>query len=239
MTDRAVSDVVGYVLIFSTLIISVGLVSVLGVGALTDFNEHESDASARRGMETLGTNFNDLQSGDVARASEIRLAGGTVSLTDGPTVDVEVDGGGGLSKTYDVGALEYAGNERRFSFTNGAVIQRSEDHSRLLRPPAFLCSNERAVVSIVTIASDHRSVSKDGSVTIHARSTASRLEFPDDTTDSAADANEVTVTVDSDGGAWRSYFERHPHWSGSGDTYSCTAETVYVRETVVDIRFLT
>lgn len=244
MSDRAVSDVVGYVLIFSTLVVSVGLVSVVGIGTLTDFNERESDVSAQRGMETLGTNFNDLQSGDVARASELRLAGGTMSITDGPTVEVDVaggaGGGGGFSETYDVGALVYTGNDRSFVFTNGAVVERSGSYSRHLREPAFLCSDERAVVSVLTIASDRRSVSKEGSITIHARTKASRLAFPGDTTSSAADATGVTVTVDTeDDTAWRSYFEEHPHWTGSGDTFTCTAETVYVRETVIHIEFLT
>lgn len=244
MSDRAVSDVVGYVLIFSTLIISVGLVGVLGTGALTDLSEHESDASAQRAMETLGTNFNDLQSGDVARASEVRLAGGTMSVTEGPTVDVTVadDRGDEWSDSYDLGALRYDGNRRDFVYANGVVVQRSEDHSRLLRDPAFLCSEERAVVSIVRIDAERRSVSKDGSITVHGRTEATALRYPNASTSEATAATDVEVTVDSaDDGAWASYFEAHPHWawdSGS-NTAQCSTETVFIRETSIDIQFLT
>jgi len=53
---RAVSDVVGYVLVFSLVSLTVGVVSVAGVGALQDARDVEQANNAERAFDVLGDN---------------------------------------------------------------------------------------------------------------------------------------------------------------------------------------
>ncbi|MFC6988243.1 hypothetical protein ACFQJD_05030 [Haloplanus sp. GCM10025708] len=90
MPDRAVSDVVGFVLVFSLIITSVGVVTVFGISTLEDARTDERINNAERAFDVLADNFDDIARGGApSRATEIKLA--ETSLTLAETVDLSVN----------------------------------------------------------------------------------------------------------------------------------------------------
>jgi hypothetical protein len=243
--DRAVSDVVGFVLTFSIVVVAAGVVYVGGLGALEDFRDFEQANGAERSMETLASNFDELADGDPARASEIRLGERTISLESSLRVDVTVHESGGGTDEYEFapGSVQYESSTGVVGYEAGGVFRGRGDRSVGLRPPTLSCTDERAILSIVELnATNATSVTRDGSVVVTGRTTSRGLIYPDDPETNATDAVHVDVDVTGTAHerAWTRFFETHEHWTVEGpSTYRCgNVERVYVRRTVVSIEFL-
>ena len=89
-TDRrGVSETLGYVLVFSLVISTIGAVMIFGFSGLEDRQEVEQVNNAERAFDVLADNFDDMRRyEDPSRATEIRLAGGTLSLGENVTITV-------------------------------------------------------------------------------------------------------------------------------------------------------
>jgi len=107
---RAVSDVVGFVLVFSIIITGVGLVSVTGFDALSEFTNEQQVENSERGMESAAATLDKLhRNGDTYRQFDLSLGGGRLWLNE-----TEIDLGGDIDTstlpgngTIQVGALEH------------------------------------------------------------------------------------------------------------------------------------
>ena len=60
MRDRAVSDVVSYILVFALIISTVGIVSVSGISGLQDSRDGERVENAQRGFDLLADDVEDI-----------------------------------------------------------------------------------------------------------------------------------------------------------------------------------
>jgi hypothetical protein len=238
-SDRGVSEVLGFVISFSIIILSVGLVYTFGFGALTELRESEQLHSAERAISGTAATFETLQRGDPARASELRFNGGLLSVTNNTTMTVTVTGPG-TTYTFTPGSLVYEYDGSRISYESGAVLRSDDQSGVMLRRPMMQCSGSRALVSVLTIDSPRNSVSGDSSVVVLARVQSNEVTFPESaaTTPGAATGVELAIDSPNDAG-WEKYFTRHPQWKQSGDEYVCAADRVFVRHTVVSLRFLT
>lgn len=82
--ERAVSELIGFVLIFGLIISTVAVVSVAGFGSLSDRQTAEQVNNVERAFEVLSNNIRDLTvHQDTERATEVRLAEGQLT-TDEP-----------------------------------------------------------------------------------------------------------------------------------------------------------
>lgn len=240
---RGVSEVLGYIFIFSLVITAVALVYTSGLGALTEIRDAEQLNSAERAMEGSAASLENLQRGDPSRASELRLSGGTVSVLNDTTttVTVNISGGGNLTSTYAPGSLRYAYAGSHISYQVGAVLRSDGTSGFVERRPSFACSDERAMISMVTLRSNQSGVGGESSVVIVGRLQSNRLVFPPNASVSSSNASSVTVAVSGpDASAWTRYFDRHPHWTAApaGPGYTCEADRVFVRHTVIQVRFV-
>lgn len=241
--DRAVSEVVGFVISFSMIVLLVGVAYVGGFTALDDLAEGEQMNNAGRAMRALAESVDDVQRGDSpGRAGELRLQGGELAIDESVRLNVTVVTGTGSETTVvDVGALRYRKDDRTVWTETGAVFRNRRGGSAMVREPAFVCADDRAVISLVTVtpARNRTSVAGDGSVLVIARLDSRRLRYP--TAENAStDAARVNVTVNTSAnvGGWQRYFDRHEGWDGSGREFGCDASRVYVRETVLRVRFV-
>jgi hypothetical protein len=86
---RAVSETLGYILIFGIMISTITAATVFGFGGLEDRQAVEKVTNVERAFDVLADNFGDISRyEESSRATEIRLAGGTIRLADSVTVTV-------------------------------------------------------------------------------------------------------------------------------------------------------
>jgi hypothetical protein len=253
MRDRGVSEVIAFILIFSIVITSVGLLYTAGFGSLNQIQESETDRSAERAFSASAIALEDIQRGRGSyRAFDVELSGRTITVDDAATLEVRVnDTGGGTpvpvanSPVSAGGALVYGpGSGTEIAYQSGAVIRSDGPDAQIVsRPPLFQCSGNRAVLSLVSIgAPPGGSVSSDGSIQI----VASQAN-PDESTLEVVEsgASSYSVTVDYTGtpyqDAWREYFDDQPNWSvGTPSTGQATCgglDAVYVRRMTINIDY--
>lgn len=250
--DRAVSDLVGYVLTVSIILLGVGIVATAGVDQIERAQEAQNARSGEWAMQLLGANLDGIQESRAAvRTTTLSLSSGRLAVLpgDGPSaVTVAVSGTGDPPTTYDMGTIAYRLEDATLAYEGGAVFRNDTQGSAvLLAAPTFRCSGDRAVVSVVTLQGPAagRSVG-GGTAGVVARENDSAVRFPVNRTgpDSVGASTGVTVTIDSAYEAgWDDHFlDPAQEWTPTAtpSQYRCEPSTgttmpVYVRQTVLNV----
>lgn len=81
MDNRAVSEVVGFVLTFSLVTMAIAIVFTAGFGGLQDTQQAEQVNNVERAFDVLDTNVQEVQRQEApSRATEMRLSGGAAGV---------------------------------------------------------------------------------------------------------------------------------------------------------------
>lgn len=237
--ERGVSEVLAFVIVFSIIITSVGLVYSIGFSSLNDFQQSEQKTNAARAFDAFSTVFDDIQEGRaVARAGEFKLNGGTIQISRESEFDVRVEnatGGTLWSGTNTTGSLQYTVDGTLIGYENGAAFRKDGDASAMINEPSFLCQGDRAVVSIVVLEPGRTTnQSGDGNVEITTRAQSTQVLYSAQGTDSNADSVVVSFTDSEFDDAWGRSLEADG-WTPAGSEYRCSADAVVVRVTVVTV----
>lgn len=257
MTDRAVSEIIGFVLIVSLILSIVGVVYAVGIGGLEDSRNAERVNNAERAFDVLADNLNDIHARDApSRATEIKLADANLAFGAESEVMVKKDGDPtGYGKTLTPIVYD-AGTDAQLVYENGAVIRSDGDNAVMLREPSavFIEQNgERiAVMPIIETRPDGSSGGVSGTTTvlIRADGTISGQLQPD----SWSTWNDQAVHLEMRTSAtrapvWEGYLESAipDNWDPndddvctipSPDTVACDFETdeMYVTRTGIDVK---
>lgn len=246
--SRAVSEILGFVISFSIIMLAVGMTYAGGFGAVMDMQSSERTDNAERAMVALAETFEDVERGNgPARAGEIRLDGGELSVEHSSNVSVVIDNGTRIDASR-AGSLAYRSDGTTLRYEHGAVIRSDDGASRIQSAPEMTCTPEFAVVSLMHVESPESasSVSSSGSVLVSVSKTElsdSRLLYPrwENETKSGPAADNVTVTIESSPheAAWREWFESREGWEHQGgNEFECDTEEVFVRRTTVDVELI-
>ncbi|OAQ53600.1 hypothetical protein HTG_04910 [Natrinema mahii] len=198
--DRAVSDMIAFVLVFAIIIGSIGLLSTVGFQAMTDYQEGEQLRNAERAMVSLADNFNDMlrYDGVEQRDGELSLRGGTVAIGGGgTTVNVTAAGDDVLGDT-DLGTFAYEHDSTRIAYEGGGVIRSTDSGSVVAKRPQLRCNTDgsgpdTAIVSFVTVDSAERAIQSDGGQEFTISKNGSAVRRVEEYSDAT-----VTVHVDTD-----------------------------------------
>ncbi len=249
--DRAVSDLISYVLTFSVLVAAVAIVSSVGFGQLEEIREQEQLNNAERAILLLERNVDDIQQGHATvRSSEIDLHAGSIEADFGgpgaSNVTVAVNGTD-VNETIQLNNLTFAQGDKRIAFEGGSVFTDSGTGNVIVEDgPELVCRDDVAVLSFVRLQGPANGTFLTGGVArITTRHNESLLHYPQNRsgTDSVADSTGVTVTVESDfEDGWATYFDETGDWTplpGPELKYRCTGDgdtdmQVYVRQTTVN-----
>lgn len=252
MNDRAVSELVGFILIFGIIMTGATLTVMVGQDQISDINDHQQTRNAERSLELLGRSLNGIdQARSDSTVSTINLNDGSLALTSGTRVEVVVDNrtmsppAWSWSATNDTGGLTYSYEDTIVRYENGMVL-RSDSGSAVARiDPQMRCSDDQAIVSIVTLnASGDRQVG-DGRVSIAGYKNETRLLYPRNRSGAGSALNATHVTVDMvntdhegiwDGRMIANDWDRDP-LSGKYECNVGPGGRVNVRHTVIDISF--
>ncbi len=243
-----------FVFVFSIIITSVGLVTVVGFSVLDDLQSSEQALNAERAFQSLGYNLGNVERGHApGRAGEVQLSGGGMYVRDNSEITVEIDSASGIDRTISrpLGTLYYDMTDRRTNITyEGGAVFREERHGDpiVVSEPNFRCDTggpgpNVALVSILEMSSDDASQGGSGTVQVIGREQSSTL--PAGEPDVVSGSVNVTITNSRFTEAWDSYFTNNG-WSSGGqpNSWECTVGPagemdIYVRHTVIDISFVT
>ncbi|WP_144799319.1 DUF7289 family protein [Halorubrum depositum] len=245
--ERGVSDVVGYILVFSLITITIGTVFAVGITGVEDRREAERVANVERAFDVLDDNLRDVQRyGDPNRATEIRLAGGTLSVGESTRVVLATtnDSDDVANHTLDEWTsrtIAYEEGDTTIAYDAGALVRGDGDGSVMLSEPRFVAADGRTTIPIVALARGDGAerVAGDGTVQITA------VEDPNADSETArfdaASGETLYLWVETNhSDAWARYFDRADGFSDAtpaGADGVAVAELahddeVYVRETV-------
>jgi hypothetical protein len=239
-----VSETVGFVLVFSLVLLTVGTVLVVGYGGLQDVRDAERVNNAQRAFDVLANNVEDITArGAPSRGTEIRLA--EASIGPGPPTILNVSGYDGGSLAFStgndsLGSIQYGVEDTRIRYAAGAVTRVQSDGSVLLVEPNFVISEQRLILPVVELTVEDRQIA--GSRTVLVRS---ERELRDVEVDRGElDRLELNVTTPATD-AWQGYLEgegmdcTRPD-GADGDRLSCETEDldrVLVVRYTIDVTF--
>lgn len=234
MVDRAQSEALGYVLLFSILVVAVALVTISGEAGLVELRDNQRTANMEQGFVVLAENVDDVsREGVPSRATELSLSGGRLSLGRPVTVTVRAENATGVvfERSETLTPIVYRAPDRaRLVYATGAVtIQGEGGGTAMLREPQLSLTSTQTIVPIVNTSLDRRqlrnqaaSVDGESRVLVRTERRTRRIVAATDSTVT------VTVTVDSPRApAWATYLnETAPvDCPVSGSVVTCTYTT--------------
>ncbi|WP_449271519.1 DUF7289 family protein, partial [Haloparvum sedimenti] len=151
--DRGVSDVVGYVLVFALITASIGTVFAAGLGGLDDRRQAEQVNNVERAFDVLHDNLRDIHRNDApSRATELRLAGGTLSFADSVSVRAGVyeNGSGWVDPANTTNAtvrpVRYQSGSTSYVVEGGALFRVDRGGQTVVRPPTTVRGTNRTTL---------------------------------------------------------------------------------------------
>lgn len=148
MDNRAVSEVVGFVLVFSLVTASVGFIYVDGFAVLEDRQDAERVNNAERAFDVLADNVEDVsRRGAPSRATEVKLTDARLAFDNETTINVTVDG---ASTQAELTPLVYSGGTNtRIAYEAGAVVRSDGDAAIVKTEPELLFNESRTFLTLV------------------------------------------------------------------------------------------
>lgn len=242
--DRAVSEILGFIISFSIIMLAVGVTYAGGFAAVTDMQSAERIENAERAMVALAETFEDVERGNgPARAGEIRLDGGELSIEESSNFSVAIENGSTM-EFLNSGALTYSVDGSTVRYEHGAVVRSDNGAATIQDAPEMTCTDEFAIVSLVVITSPGSVSGKrsSGSVLVSVSKTAlsdSKLLYPRAERENMTGNVTVSIEWSPHPDAWRRWFRSQDGWQPrGGGEFECETDEVFVRRTTVDVELI-
>jgi len=216
-TRRAVSQVVSFVLVFSLVATTVGIVSVIGFDGLSDRRDAERVENAERAFDVLADNVEDVYAeGAPSRATEVKLD--DAELHTGQLTSVKVDFPdhrlGPFDTTLRPIVFEPHGRDSRIVYEAGAVLRVDDGNAVMLREPPLQFGRDRSVLPIIA-TSGNDAVGGSTTVLVRTDETGSLALHPVGTDSAATPASRFVFRMETTPAravAWESYLEGELSW---------------------------
>lgn len=235
---RGVSDVIGFVLVFSLVTLIVGTIYIGGLGGLDSARDAERLTNAERAFDVLSENVDDIvDTGARSRSTEVKLA--SAQLGYGDPVEFEVNLTNADTRYTAVARpIVFSIDDSDVVFVNGAVIRADPGGSVMLHEPTMV-GGDRLLVPLVVTRARGEGVAGSGRVlvrTVEAKSELVRYDDP------PAGGYDVTINVTTTRTrAWERYLESRFDTTCSvvDGTVTCgpvTASRVDLNVVKIDVR---
>jgi len=240
--ERSVSDVVGYVLIFSLVTSTVAIVTVTGLGSLRDVRDAEQISNAERAFDVLADNLADVhQEGAPSRSTELSLEEARADTTTTITVNVSWQDTPRprTHSTYTVNPIVWEASresETQIVYELGAVLRDEPGEGGLvIREPPFVLERDRLILPIVRTWTDQGQSFGGNVIRVRGRSTQSSVV----NTSTEGDYDVLWLNITSPrADVWQEYLEPKSvtdqcllEDTPDGDKVACefvTPEEVYI-----------
>jgi len=219
--ERAVSEVFGFILLFSIVILSIGAVSIFGVNSLHDGRDAAMMDNVEQGFIGIGNSLNNVETG-LSQSASIQVQDGTISMKGGTRMRVSVGGSTALDKTVTPIIYNYENNQL---VSVGTALFRIENGGGVVvSSPSFKLSEEHTIVTIPRTVPT-RSLSVGGG-TANLRFVTSSSSSP--TLDAGSQLIRILVDspTETQADLWETALENRLKASGmSSSSYTCTRAT--------------
>ena len=150
---RAVSNTLGFVLLFGIVFASIVAVNTVGLGALQEGRDTTIAQNAALSMESLSDAIEELrEENGTTRLSVIRGGGGSIGPGESTTITISLDG----TTVYDQTSkpIVYRLDEARIVYEAGALIRTQENGGAILIDgPAYEFDNDIALFPVTKTTS--------------------------------------------------------------------------------------
>jgi len=245
--NRAISDVVGYVLVVSLVISVVGVVSVVGFSSLEDARYAEQASNAERAFDVLADNVGDVYGdGAPSRGTEISLSEASLRTTGAVTVNVtarDTSTGDNFTLEKTSQPVVWQGTrDTELAYSLGATLRAQPDGGVVIEGAPSRYDTDRAVIHVIQTRAPP---TQFGGTTVRVRAVhASSNVLLSESTDKY-DAIWLNVTTPR-AAIWAQHLERYPKTTcsvgvvpgESTETVSCKfvdRNAVYVTLTRIDV----
>lgn len=247
MSNRGVSEALGFVLVFALITGTISVVYATGIAGLHDAQQAEKLNNVERAFDVLADNVNDIhQSGTPSRATEVKLAGGSIGTGDPVTFKIRAENSSDPldNRTYvrSIEPIVYREpNGPDILYVQGAVIRSQSGGAVMLSEPEWIVGPNRSVLPQISTHGEG-SIAGSGTVLVVTERGSRSLQTPFEVNGSSTAVVNVTVTSDRVG-VWKQYFEEQGFTSVDGDladnnvTYQFETETLYVPKTGISVAF--
>ena len=175
--NRAASEIIGFVLVFSLILGTITIVYVGGLSGLDDARNAERVNNAERAFDVMASNFQQMGRGDAPnRATEIKLADAQLSTSGNRQVSVKSSEMSTAAAASPVTIRYDAPGDTRIVYENGAVIRVDDGEAIMRREPDFLFSDGKAVVRFIELRGSNQGIGGTAStVLVRAERTQSQV----------------------------------------------------------------
>lgn len=250
--DRALSEVVGYILIFSLIFLTVGFVSISGLPALDSAKQSEQSRNAERAFDILENNLAEIYGqGAPSRATEISAETGAVELRDPVVVNVSltedtIDENVTFARS-EINPIAFTGlGDTEYIYSGGAVFRQQSGNSFMLQEPPIDFDEERGFVTVVRTFGD-ASISAGGATVLVRASSTRRSVVATDTSLSDNRYKQLTINISGSPrqGTWREFLESelpdpNTNCTASGGSLECKVDlddgSNVIRQTFVTVQ---
>lgn len=246
--DRAVSDLIGFVVVFSLIVSTVAVVSVVGMDSLERTRDAEAVNNAERAFEVLANNMEDIhRRGAPSRATEISLADASVYLANETLIEVRDRNTSASDPTFlenrvfQVRPIVYDNGDTRLVYAAGAVFREQPRGGTVVESWSPTLNQERTLIPVVNTGSATKTGQQVQSSTVLVRAKANRRVVP--VADAVGTYDDVWINVTSPRrDLWLRMLDGHPELDCSvagPERVECqlgyTPERIHVVETRIAI----
>jgi hypothetical protein len=209
--NRAQSEAIGFVLVFSLIVASTGVVYVVGFSSLQDVRTAEQLTNVERAFDVLDDNMQDIaRRGAPTRSTELSLGGGDLRVAGQTNITVRATyvSNGTTAGTIPIETqpITYTLDDTEIAYTSGAVVRSERSGAVMLSEPGWIVDDDRTVITLfdTSLSGPREGVGGDTTVLVvvglNSRSVSSFATGPGQV--------NVSVTVESPrASAWMPFFE--------------------------------
>lgn len=147
--QRGLSDVIGYVIIFSLVVAAITFVLLSGMGQLEETRENERATTAERALDIVHDNMAAIYERNApSRSTEIDLTASELFYDDNISITVRADGSQ-LASTELRPVVMRVSDEEDLVYEAGAVFRVRRGGGLMLNEPPFLITEDRIHLPIV------------------------------------------------------------------------------------------
>lgn len=246
-SGRAVSELVGFVLIFAVVLLTIALVGMTDVTGLDNAREYHTTTNAEQAFTMLSLAIDDVTSEGVpSRETELRLSEATLAgngQADEFAITVE-NGTAAMTHVVETTPIVYETDAgTTITYSNGLLVREeanSVGEATIFDQPDFVIDEETVIVPLIetSINGDER-VGGTTAVGVHTASEQREVLVRDEDSDGIT----VTIAVRSERvDVWQDYLDEATAGGCEqpvGETVECTIETesVLVKSDTIAVSF--
>ena len=211
--EKAVSEVIGYIIMLTIVFIAIGLVFSNFIPAADEAEVSEHTKNTQRVFSVLQSNIYEIVENDVpSRGAEMRLKGGTLSTErDASSVNVTIDtplGSGDIERFPGTEHVTYETDAGTISYEGGAVFRRSiTGESVMIEEPRWRIEEDGPVILPMVTTNGGETISGNQVALIEATRSSRSTQYRLDSANATA-SQEVEIEINSpNADGWNRYFQ--------------------------------